>query len=225
MQSKRSDDRAAVRARRRQEAHERLNESVRALATSEGWRAWLETRATFHNYSLGNTMLIAMQRPDAMQVAGFKAWQKLGRQVRKGERGIRIMAPRTVVERDEETGEEERHTYFVTVSVFDVGQTDGDPLPEPPREPITGDSHADRLPALERFAGSLGYSVGYEELGGQCGGYCDQANRRIVVEAAEPANSRVRTLVHEIAHALGVGYKEYSRQDAEVIVELRLARS
>jgi antirestriction protein ArdC len=85
---------------------------------------------------MGNTMLIAMQRPDATQVAGFKAWQELGRQVRTGEHSIRIMAPMSVKDRDEqgqETGE--RVVFFRAVSVFDIAQTDGEPLPEPPREP------------------------------------------------------------------------------------------
>ncbi len=218
MHSQRSTDRAEVRARRRQEAHDRLEQSVRALASSEGWRAWLDTRASFHHYSMSNTMLIAMQRPDATQVAGFRKWQELGRQVRKGERGIRIMAPHTAKDRDEQTGEENVRTYFVSVSVFDVGQTDGEPLPERPHEPITGNSHADRLPALEAFARSLGYSVNYDELE-HCGGFCDRKDKRIVVEAREPANAKVRTLVHEIAHALGVGYDEYDRPTAEVIVD------
>jgi antirestriction protein ArdC len=159
-----------------------------------------------------------MQRPDATRVAGFKAWQQLGRQVRKGERGIRIMAPRTAKERDDQTGEESRRVYFVSVAVFDIAQTDGDALPEPPRESITGDSHADKLPALEAFAQSIGYTVGYDELP-HCGGFCDRKEKRIMVESREPENSRVRTLVHEIAHALGVGYDEYDRPTAEVIVD------
>jgi uncharacterized protein YjlB len=93
-------DRAEYRQAKRTEQREQVERATRALLSSNGWRAWAETRATFHEYSMGNCMLIAMQRPDATQVAGFKAWQSLGRQVRKGEHGIRIMAPMVVKQRD-----------------------------------------------------------------------------------------------------------------------------
>jgi antirestriction protein ArdC len=169
---------------------------------------------------MGNTMLIALQRPDATQVAGFKAWQALGRQVRKGERSIRIMAPMSVKERDE-SGEEtgERVVFFRAVPVFDIAQTDGEPLPEPPSEPITGDSHERYIASLEDHARSLGFTVEREPLS-HAGGYCDARARRIVVSGHVAApNARVRVLVHELAHAHGVGYADYGREDAEVIVE------
>ena len=72
---------------------ERLAAAVDALVSSDQWTAWLESRARFRDYSLGNTMLIAYQRPDATRVAGYKAWQSLGRQVRTGEKGLAILAP------------------------------------------------------------------------------------------------------------------------------------
>src|SRR6266436_5525957 len=75
------------------EARERLAEAVEKLADSDTFAAWLRARAAFHDYSFGNVCLIVSQRPDASRVAGYKAWQKLGRQVRKGEHGIRILAP------------------------------------------------------------------------------------------------------------------------------------
>ena len=213
-------ERAAYRDGRRAEQRVLVEQACRELLSSEGWRRFAETRAAFHRYSFGNCMLIAMQRPDAVQVAGFKAWQSLGRQVRKGERAIRILAPMTMKERDTrdvETGES--FTIFRAVPVFDIAQTDGEPLPQPPREPITGDSHAHCVPTLEAFAGSIGYTVGSEVLE-HAGGYCDQRARRIVISSAiTSANGRVRVLVHELAHALGVGYKEYGREVAEVIVE------
>jgi hypothetical protein len=139
--------------------------------------------------------------------------------VRKGEKGIRILAPRTYKVKDD-TGNETGDVglYFVPVCVFDLGQTDGEPLPEPPREPITGDSHAHLLPMLEQYAGTLGYAVAFEPTGSSARGYCDTAAKRIVV-APDHANAQVRTLLHELAHALGVDYDGYSRADAEVIVE------
>src|SRR5260221_4396155 len=75
------------------EARERLAAAVEKLADSETFAAWLRARAAFHDYSFGNLCLIVSQRPDASRVAGYKAWQKLGRQVRRGEHGIRILAP------------------------------------------------------------------------------------------------------------------------------------
>src|SRR5260370_7923899 len=75
------------------EARERLAEAVEKLANSETFGAWLRARAAFHDYSFGNVCLIVSQRPDASQVAGYRAWQALGRQVRKGERSIKILAP------------------------------------------------------------------------------------------------------------------------------------
>ena len=89
-------DKQQYREAKQREAREQVERSVRALLTSEGWQRWAQTRATFHRYSMGNCMLIALQRPEATQVAGFRAWQQLGRQVRKGERAIRILAPMVV---------------------------------------------------------------------------------------------------------------------------------
>src|SRR4029077_4953859 len=100
------------------DARERLAEAVERMADSETFGAWLRARAAFHDYSFGNVCLIVSQRPDATQVAGYKTWQKLGRQVRKGEHGIRILAP-CVVKREGADGEERRSMVFRTVSVFD----------------------------------------------------------------------------------------------------------
>ena len=92
-------------------------------------------------------------------------------------------------------------------------------MPEAPREPITGDSHAGYVERLEQYARSLGYTVERETLE-SAGGYCDAKRHRIVVSSnVDSANAHVRVLVHELAHALGVGYAEYGREVAEVIVE------
>jgi hypothetical protein len=109
------------------------------------------------------------------------------------------------------------------VAVFDVSQTEGlpgvEPAPlEPPGEPVTGDSHLHLLAPLERHAASLGFDVRYEPLEGQAG-YCSKRETRIAVDIALPANGRVATLVHELAHAHGVDYSTYTRAEAELIVE------
>jgi antirestriction protein ArdC len=214
------EQRAEYKQAKRTEQREQVEHATRALLSSEGWRRWAETRAVFHRYSWGNCALIAMQCPDATQVAGFKAWQQLGRQVRKGEHAIRILAPMSVKERDE-TGEEtgERRVFFRAVPVFDIAQTDGEPLPEAPREPITGDSHARYLEPLKDLARSMGIAVYEYEPTSAAQGFYDEKGARIVISTELAPNGKVRTLVHELAHAHGVLYKDYGREDAEVIVE------
>jgi antirestriction protein ArdC len=212
-------EREQYRAAKHAEARNAIESATRALLTSDGWRRWAETRTAFHSYSWGNCALIAMQRPEATQVAGFRRWQELGRQVRKGERSIKIMAPMSV-KREDDHGDDEVVTFFRAVPVFDIAQTDGDPLPQAPREPITGDSHAEHIPALEAHAQSLGYAVERRELPNGAGGYCDAQRHVIAISTSHTsANAVVRVLVHELAHAHGVGYRDYGRDGAEVIVE------
>src|SRR5205807_6176220 len=101
-------------------------------------------RAAFHDYSFGNLCLIVSQRPEATRVAGYQAWRKLGRQVRKGERGIRILAPCRAKAREVESDEETRSAFrvigFRCVSVFDLSQTDGEPLPAVESRSLEGDA-------------------------------------------------------------------------------------
>jgi antirestriction protein ArdC len=217
------------RAERRRADRERLRRAAQELLSSEGWGRWVRARALFHSYSAGNCMLIALQCHDLgitpERVAGFRTWLKLGRCVRKGETALRVLAPVTVKRRDEhdqETGEQ--CVFFKTAFVFELSQTE--PLPgvepaqlRPPSQPLTGNSHLHLIVPLVGFAESLGYTVGFQEIEGPAGGWCDMYARQIVVDAAAPANARVRTLVHECAHALGVDYKDYSRAQAEVIVD------
>jgi len=114
----------ADRAARRQADRERLEQAARALLSSEGWQRWVRVRATngLARYSLGNQLLIALQKPETTFVAGFRAFLKLNRCVRKGEKAIRILAPMTVRQRDrEETNDDEqKRTVFRSVAVFDT---------------------------------------------------------------------------------------------------------
>lgn len=211
------EERAAYRETKRSEAKTMLETAARELLTSEGWHRWAVTRSRFRKYSRSNQFLVMVQCPDASMVTGFRQWKKMGRTVKKGERAIRIFAPRIVTETRKDGTKTDSLAGFLLVPVFDVSQTEGEPLALPPSEPITGDSHADYRFALEALAQSLGYSVTYEETTG-CGGYCDHITKRIVVGEGSK-NSQVRTLIHEIAHALGVSYKDFGREAAEVIVE------
>jgi hypothetical protein len=215
----------AERDQRRAEDRERLQHAAEQLLTSDGWQRWMRVRARggLARLSLNNQLLVALSCPDATFVAGFNAWLQFGYCVRKGEKAIRIVAPMPIKPRDAHDDEEPR-VLFKGVSVFDRSQVapiDGaEPAPlEPPCEPLTGDSHAHLLGPLQTFIESLGFSVSFESIPGATGGWCDQKARRIVVDAGQPANARLRILIHETIHALGVGYAEYGRQRAEVIVD------
>lgn len=220
----------AEREQRRRADRERVKEAALQLLCSEGWKRWVRTRQTFRNYSASNCMLIALQCHERgivpEHVAGFHGWIKLGRTVRKGEQAIRILAPITLKQdgnaQDQDSGG--RRVFFKTTFVFDVSQTDpipgADPAPlQPPCEPLTGESHARLIEPLQAFATSLGYVVAFQSIPGQTGGWCDTHAKRIVIDAEQPANGQIRTLVHEITHALGVDYTNYSRGQAEVIVD------
>jgi hypothetical protein len=143
---------------------------------------------------------------------------------------VAIIAPLPVKDRDRVTGEETGDTMmlFKTVFVFDRAQVDPIDGREqaplgPPCEPLTGDSHAHLLTPMRSFAESLGFSVSFESIPGETGGWCDQKARRIVVDADAPANAQLRILIHETVHALGIGYAEYGRKRAEVIVDTATA--
>jgi hypothetical protein len=216
------------REERRERDRERLKQAAEELLTSDGWQRWVRVRAQggLARLSLNNQLLVALSSPDATFVAGFRAWLKLGYRVRKGEKAIRIVAPMPIKQRETAiaAGDDETRVLFKGVSVFDRSQVapiDGmsqAPL-EPPSEPLTGDSHARLLKPTRAFAESLGFTVSFETIPGATGGWCDQKARRIVVDADQPANAQLRILIHETIHGLGVGYAEYGRARAEVIVD------
>jgi antirestriction protein ArdC len=190
------------------EIHATLTEQVEALTTSEDWTRWLQTAGRFHAYSFGNVLLIGAQRPDATRVAGYRTWQALGRQVRKGETGIRILAPRTgkchgcAGQGDGCTrcGGSGTVLWFASAAVFDVAQTDGDPLPEIAHR-LDG---SDPAGLFDTLAGALlpeGWTIDREPLAGEVNGYCQHDRRRIVVDANLAPSMAVKTLAHELAHA------------------------
>lgn len=223
------------RAQRRAHDRERLEQAARDLLSSEGWRRWVRVRARngLARYSLNNQLLIALQAPDAQFVAGFHAWKDLGRRVSKGQRGIRILAPIPLRAREDDpqptavgtpASDDRPRTLFKSVAVFDVSQTEPlaghDPVAlEPEREPITGDSHAHLLGPLTALAAQLHFHVEHRALDRGADGWYDAKAKLIVVNRCLPANAQVRVLVHEIAHALGIGYADRGRARAEVMVD------
>ena len=212
---------ATERDERREEQRRQVREAVSRLVNQEEFRSWLNVRRKFRQYSLHNTLLIATQRPEATQVAGFKAWQtKFGRQVRAGEKAIRILAPITVKRPDEAGDVRSVCVGFRRACVFDISQTDGPDLPSAPEcVPPDGASLAHHRPALEAFARELGYVVYYYTPTTGARGFCDPDRRRIVVDPQLAPNGQISVLVHELAHAQGIDYTDYTRAEAETIVE------
>jgi antirestriction protein ArdC len=203
------------RAERRRVDRQFAREAVERLCSSEGWQTWLASRRHFHRYTLTNQLLVAMQCPNATRVAGFRAWLKLGYAVRRGQRAIRIWVPippsRKRVEQWVRAGsnpDEKPATYFKLGPVFDREQVE--PLPAPacpvpldaPVRDITGDDLAPVLAPLIELARQIGSRVVFEAMSGQRRGYYVLESRQIAVRHDFSPNAKVKTLIHELAHAL-----------------------
>ena len=199
--------------------HNQLTEAVAELATSEGWQRMLAVAARFHDLP-SNMLLIGAQRPDATQVAGFRTWLALGRHVNKGEHGIAILAPcvhkaedggpradqpapgraadpAAVTEADQDAQRVLRG--FKIVHVFDISQTDGEPLPTDEPTQLNGDAPQ---PLMEHLT-ALTAEAGYRLERGTCrgaNGYTDFSARVVrVIDTASPTQF-VKTLAHELGH-------------------------
>jgi antirestriction protein ArdC len=211
-----------------EQAQASILDAVEALTGSEDWAQWLAFTAKFHRYSVGNQFLIWAQCPDASHVAGYRRWQSLGRQVRKGEKGLTILAPRTGdCKACEAVGCERcrgkgRYLSFTTATVFDVSQTEGDELPASPVSAslIEGEDEAGIFAVLVDRLLPAGWSV---EIGdsGAANGWCSHERRLIMVGERLGGLQRVKTLVHELAHAVLHGDVDYvgNRERCEVEAE------
>ena len=210
--------RDAARAEKLTALHAEIVTGVDALTTSEAWQAMLRTAAKFHHYSLRNQLLIAAQAPHATRVAGFTTWQRLGRQVLKGERAIAILAPRTTTVRaggettpdatagaqtwergGTEAGVRQVLRGVSVAYVFDVSQTEGDPLPNLPAGQVTGDVPAGLWDGLAAQITAHGYTLER----GDCGtadGYTDPTTHRVRIAGTDRAATATNTLAHELAH-------------------------
>ncbi len=182
----------------------KLTRGIAELTRSDRWRRHLDCQARFHRYSFGNVVLIAAQYPDASRVTGFNAWKQLGRSVKKGEKAIWILAPlvtRKATEPDEEAETRRAVRGFEYVPVFDLSQTEGEELPAACNK-LEGDESTACFGHLTDVARSIGYSVEITHLRGDTNGDCTFDLRRIRIEAGNAPAQRVKTLAHEIAHAL-----------------------
>lgn len=182
---------------RAQAALDRLGEGIRAVYDSERWESWLRSLSRFYDYSLGNTILIAMQMPTATHVASFRSWKRdLNRYVRKGERGIEILVPILVKDRDEER---RRLVGFRMGHVFDVSQTKGEPLPTLVDE-VAGD--------VDRYAAILGavravsaYPVEFVgDLPEGTNGFF-RRGELVAIREGMSEGQTVKTALHELAHS------------------------
>jgi hypothetical protein len=184
----------------------RVDEGVRALldelqqGKSERLLRYLEFTARFHRYSVHNQILIYLQYPQATFVAGYRRWQELGYLVRKGERGIRILAPRPYQRTDPETNEKKEAIYFVSVPVFDDSQlANVDEKPLPSFFTPLADDQQELYARLVQVVQQDGIHVAEDELG-LTQGY--SIGRRIAVRAGLDSRNRFLTLLHEYTHEL-----------------------
>ena len=202
------------------EITDKLEAGIQALFESEAFKNYLKTLSKFHDYSLNNTILIAMQKPDATLVAGYTAWQKnFGRQVQKGETGIRILAPtpykkkmevdrldpvtgQAILNPDGSTAKELKEIMvpaFKVVNVFDVSQTDGKPLPTIGVDELTGNvtNYEMFFEALER---ACPVPVGFEQIPSGAKGYYHTVDQRIALQEGMSEVQTIKTMIHEMAH-------------------------
>src|SRR5919199_5656401 len=207
---------------------QQLEAGVQAIHTSDDFKRYLRSAATFHQYSPNNVLLILAQKPEATRVAGYTTWQALGRQVKKGEKAIYIFAPRPYrVTTEDEQGEEQTHEglTFRSVPVFDISQTEGDPIPTMEAPVLTGDHGQDTYEALVAFATRQGLTVTNhdpktdgDDTQSTYNGYYSPSRQLIFVKLAAPAQM-VKTLSHELAHHLDPELQAVPRAECETVAE------
>lgn len=189
--------------------HDQLRASLAALVTSEDWQQALEVAARFHNYSFSNSQLIWAQAQargfTPSRVTGYRTWRSLARQVRKGEKGLAILAPiirKVEVEGDDRTEKVERGVVgFRPVHVFDISQTDGPPLPDTSPALLEGDL-PETWEAVAGLIGDAGYSLHFEDDSrlGTANGLTDMLGKQVLVKESLSGAQRFKTAVHELAH-------------------------
>ena len=202
------------------EITEKLEAGIRGLFDSENYKSWLRTMSRFHSYSVNNTILIHLQKPDATLVAGYLSWERnFGRQVNKGEQAIRILAPApykkkietdrldpatgaTVLNADGTSAKDIREIVvpnYKVVSIFDVSQTEGKELPTLGVNELDGSvkGYSDFIEALKQ---TCPVPIGFESIKGGAKGYFHTVENRIAIQEGMSEAQTVKTLIHEMAH-------------------------
>lgn len=172
---------------------EKLAEETDAMRKSDLYAAYLRTMAKFHNYSTGNLWLIMSQRPDAEHVAGFHTWLKLGRHVRKGEKGIAILAPCAYPDKSDPN---KTRVFFKVVYVFDITQTEGEEIPRLDWRPEEQSQYINAK--LSAWVTLQGYELANENSIGGAEGLADHTNKKVVIKYSAGTS----VLIHECAHVL-----------------------
>ncbi|WP_322179885.1 YodL domain-containing protein [Neglectibacter caecimuris] len=208
-------------AEKLKEITDRLEQGIAELFDSERYKEYLKVMSKFHNYSFRNTVLIAMQKPDASLLAGFSAWKNnFERNVMRGEKGIKIIAPspykikqemqkidphtqKPIIGKDGKPVTEEKEITipaYKVVSVFDVSQTEGKELPDIAVDELTGDvdRYKDFFAALEKTSP---VPIAFENIGGGSHGYYHLEDKRIAINEGMSELQTLKTAIHEIAHA------------------------
>ena len=196
-----------------------LESGVEELFTSNRYQEFLKTMAKFHNYSFNNTMLIAMQRPDATLVTSYKNWQSMGRQVMKGEKGITIIAPapykkmkekevldenqRPIMGTDGKPKTEQVEVtvpHFKAVTVFDIAQTSGEPIQTLAPELLTAavQDFDSFMQAIQKISS---VPIRFDEIDGNANGYYHNADKEIVIKKGLSESQTLKTAIHETVHA------------------------
>lgn len=200
-----SEHKGKTQKERIKEITDQLEAGVTAVFESDAYKAYLKCMSKFHNYSLNNTLLIALQRPDASLVCGYQAWKKdHGRQVRKGEKGIKIIAPckyKVELEEKDDDGNQKiaEYTGFKVATVFDVAQTEGKELPTIGVNELSGDvgDYRKLFNALTEICPVPIYS---EDIQNGAKGYYSDADRKIVIKSDMSQLQTIKTMIHEMAH-------------------------
>lgn len=209
------------------EIYNKLVEGVENIIDNGEYERFLKFSKNFHNYSFNNIVLIFSQKEDATQVAGFKAWQKMDRKLKKGAKGIQIMYPikrtytkkiegqSSLLEDNTDTKQIEYFTYRPTY-VFDISDTVGKPLPLETKK-IDNDSMAEFFEFLKEYSP---YPIIEDELYGGCNGYWSSNKKQIVLKKWLSIDDKTSVLLHELTHALydDFNYKE-DRDLSETFVE------
>lgn len=188
--------------------HERLSDQIATMVEGDAWTAWLNAARSFHRYSVGNQILIMLQMPEATRVAPISTWNKLGRHVIKGQRGAKILRPLTYKAEPENADDElsgnGRYVIrgYTTATVFDVAQTEGDPLPQIGATELTDDVPSGLWESVAALVTNQGYTIDVGPVEGPTYGYASGETKTVkVADRLSDADAFV-TLIHELAHIL-----------------------
>jgi antirestriction protein ArdC len=196
------EERQARDESRRAQLDQALIDGVQAITDSESFKAVLAANAKFHSYSANNAMLIWAQCPTAERVAGFTTWKKLGRSVKKGEKGIMIYAPRKMTKVDQASGEEKNHVFFGIEHVFDITQTEGEEIPQLDCPTLTEEIGHEYYARLAQYAEAQGLTLTTDPAKGagtEAMGYYSRSAKEVWIRQA-PMAQMLKTGIHELAH-------------------------